>query len=191
MKKTYKRCNDCATEKPLSEFYKNKASKDGVTNKCKSCSKEYSKAYKENNKASVEQYSLQYRKGYYKKNRQNKLLWQKEYRQKNLDARQEYDRTHSKIYYENNKASALEKSSRRRAKKILATPCWADEEHKKRLLSIYKTCRNVSRRTGKTHHVDHIVPLKGENVCGLHVWWNLRIVPAKMNLSKGNKLELP
>jgi hypothetical protein len=188
--KTYKTCRKCFEEKLTSNFYKNKASSDGVTNKCKSCMKEYSKKYKEDNKSSTEEYSLSYRKSYYKKNRESRLLWQKDYREKNLEERRAYDRQQSKIYYNANKGSCMEKSSRRRACMIGATPPWVDEKHRQRLLSIYKTCRNVSEKTGKEHHVDHIVPLNGKNVCGLHVWWNLRIIPAKMNLSKGNKLEV-
>lgn len=188
--KTYKTCNICHSSKTLDEFYNSKATKDGKTYKCKDCTKSYSSKYKKDNAEATKRYSKAYQKKHYQENREDRLLWQKEYRERNLEFRREYDREHSKAYYEENKSRFIEKGARRRASSIQATPPWVDEIHKERLRSIYKTCRNVSRSSGKPHHVDHIVPLKGENICGLHVWWNLRIVPAEINLSKGNRLEV-
>ena len=44
-----------------------------------------------------------------------------------------------------------------------------------------------NKTTGIVWHVDHILPLKGKNICGLHIWSNLQVIPAKVNLSKGNR----
>jgi 5-methylcytosine-specific restriction endonuclease McrA len=44
-----------------------------------------------------------------------------------------------------------------------------------------------NQTTGFEWHVDHIVPLKGKEVCGLHIWSNLRVIPKVLNLRKGNK----
>ena len=59
-----------------------------------------------------------------------------------------------------------------------ATPPWADRVAAK---EIYKNAR------AEGLHVDHIVPLKGKNVCGLHVHYNLQPLPPKENLIKGNR----
>lgn len=76
-------------------------------------------------------------------------------------------------------------SMKRRASQFKACPWWADIAA---IEDIYRECRKVTQVSGIYHHVDHIVPILGKNVCGLHVHWNLRVIPAKENQVKGNDL---
>lgn len=85
-----------------------------------------------------------------------------------------------------NKPRLRAKNAQRRARKNRATPEWADLEA---IAEIYAVCASVSQETGIAHEVDHIVPLKGVGVCGLHVHQNLRIVTRTENRRKNNRLE--
>lgn len=70
-----------------------------------------------------------------------------------------------------------------------ATPSWLTSEQKQDIAAIYEHMRDCKAVTGEDYHVDHIVPIRGENVCGLHVSWNLQVMPADVNISKSNSLE--
>lgn len=71
--------------------------------------------------------------------------------------------------------------ARRNATVINATPAWSERE---KIESIYALCQFMTTSTGIQHHVDHIVPLRGATVCGLHVAANLRVITARENLVK-------
>lgn len=66
----------------------------------------------------------------------------------------------------------------------LATPPWADRSA---IAATYRHAAELTRRTRIVHHVDHIVPLQGDGVTGLHVECNLRVIPARDNQRKGNR----
>lgn len=78
-------------------------------------------------------------------------------------------------------------TERRRIKLALATPEWRDKEA---IREIYSLRDNKSLETGEPHHVDHIIPIQGEMVCGLHVHQNLQVIPARDNLLKSNDYDI-
>ena len=69
-----------------------------------------------------------------------------------------------------------------------ATPKWLTAEQKMEIRLKYRLAIELSRRTGMRHAVDHIVPLQGDDVCGLHVPWNLQVITQEENLKKSNKV---
>lgn len=88
-----------------------------------------------------------------------------------------------KDHYRANKSAYLAKWAKRRAQKIQATPKWADL---KAIDAIYADAAKMTEKTGIQYEVDHIVPLQGKTVCGLHVGWNLQVITRKANRSKSN-----
>jgi len=91
-----------------------------------------------------------------------------------------------KQWRQNNPAKMAATANRRRASKIQRTPLWADKE---RTQSYYDVCAFFNEVNGYTkYHVDHVIPLKGKQVSGLHVHNNLQVILATENLRKGNRV---
>lgn len=79
------------------------------------------------------------------------------------------------------------KSAMRRSTRLQRTPAWADGEAIK---APYDLALHKERETGIPHQVDHIVPLRGRFVSGLHVEYNLQILTCFENNAKGNRFEV-
>lgn len=98
----------------------------------------------------------------------------KRWRERNAEHCKAYksaEKKRNRAYY-----TALQ--AERRAAQHRATPTWVVRDE---LLAVYKACP-------AGYEVDHIVPLLGKSVCGLHVPWNLQITPKTKNRSKGNRV---
>jgi hypothetical protein len=79
------------------------------------------------------------------------------------------------------------KSSKRRASLLKRTPKWLTSDDFWLIEEIYELAALRTKITGIDWHVDHVIPLQGRTVCGLHVPTNLQVIPAKDNLKKHNR----
>ena len=132
------------------------------------------------------------------KNPEDKKAHTKAWRQAN----REKHRASTKAWYEANKEEKLAKNkawaqvnkdkvnafaAKRRAARINRTPSWLTKEDLGKIKELYKEAQKLREETGEEWHVDHIIPLQGENISGLHVPDNLQVIRAKDNLSKANR----
>lgn len=183
MQTSKKTCFKCHELKPLSDFYKHKMMADGHLNKCKQCARTDVTKHREANIERIREYD-----------RSRGMLPHR------VAAREEYAKTEaakqsakksSKKYGKANKDKRkvikLVCQRARYAGKRKRTPSWLTADDKRLIKAKYSEAHWMTVRTGFKHHVDHIVPLLGKDVCGLHVPWNLRVIPARENIKKGNK----
>jgi hypothetical protein len=110
----------------------------------------------------------------------------------NKSAKKQYDtdKTYKKAYKLSNRDKYNAIDAKRRAKKLNATPSWLTKEDFQQIESFYEAAKAFKLYTGVSYQVDHILPLQGENVSGLHVPWNLQILPEFENISKKNRVFL-
>jgi hypothetical protein len=162
-----------AIEKKLNKYFTGKSCKNGHVdyryvkdNNCKTCKVENFRNWVSKNT----EYNQKRAKEYYWENIDEVKRKKKE----NYvpGKRKEY----GKQYRKDNKELFAAKSAKRRAYKIKASPAWADNE---KIKAIYLSCP-------EGFHVDHIIPLNNELVCGLHVENNLQYLTPEENFSKKN-----
>lgn len=102
-------------------------------------------------------------------------------------ANPERTEANAKRWRERNPVRLAHYAALKRATRIRRTPTWLTRDQKAAIRSFYREAKALSKTTGTKHHVDHIVPLVGETVSGLHVPWNLQILTATANQAKSNK----
>lgn len=100
----------------------------------------------------------------------------------------EEKRAYKKRYHERNPEYRKAQTSLRKRRHREATPSWVTPEQKKQMRSLYLEAQRLTKITGERYVVDHIIPLISDEVCGLHVPWNLRVITQEENLKKSNKL---
>lgn len=100
----------------------------------------------------------------------------------------EYHREAHRRWAEKNPAKVIANANKRRADFELRIPPWLTDEHWEEINTFYLEAKRLTKETGIEHHVDHIYPLRGKLVSGLHVPWNLQVLTAKQNLQKSARL---
>jgi len=172
-------CSKCKEVKTLDRFSKDKSKKDGCQTKCKACAKEYDDKYYAANSEELKEY-----KAKWCADNPEKI---KEYRAEYYAANSEKEKEYSAEYQKANLHKFRTYGSNRRAAKSKAIPAWLTEEDWQSMEDINKEAKRIELETGTKMHVDHIHPLKGKLICGLHCPSNLQILTAAENCSKGNK----
>ncbi len=162
-------CPCCKEDKENSFFYIDKIRKTGLSYYCKSCTTVKNKEK-------------------YEANKEKRLLKMKQYYYKNKEQLLQDSKIRCKEWREKNKDRHNAKAAKYRSSKLKASPKWADNDKIQQYYSVAKYLDWISGGFVK-HHVDHIVPLQGKTVCGLHVENNLQILTSKDNFSKHNKWE--
>lgn len=153
------------------------------------------RAYREDNLEKVKDRQFAYRKANKARIAETKKRWKDKNAGHVLRARlatywadPERFRSAAGSYKRANRARYNRLHADRKARKIQATPRWLTSEQRQVMQFMYDLARTASERLGQPYHVDHFVPLRGKGVCGLHVPWNLRALPAIDNMRKNNEL---
>lgn len=162
-----KECVTCKKELPFTEFSRDRTAKHGFKYNCKCCR---ASRRKELDLLNPEVLILQ-RKRTYSINKDKRLL-------------------ENKQNYIKNKAKHIAKARKYDLSKINRTPTWVSKKDMKKVETLYLLSDRLTRCLQLSFHVDHEIPLRGKRVSGLHIFENLRVIPATTNLQKGNKWQI-
>ena len=168
-----KLCVKCNTKHPETNFYTDLRMSDGLRRWCKDCMRINHRNWCHKNKEKCKNEVKQW----YKNNPEKASLQRKKWRIKNISKVNEY----YKRWRKENLGIIIANNTKRKTSKIQRTPVWADLEEIKKLYVL-------ANKNGM--HVDHIIPLNGKLVSGLHVIENLQLLPPTENISKSNKFNI-
>ena len=193
-----KQCRICMKLMEYSAFYKREdSSADGFRNECKACWIVRTKAtYRENHERNKEWHREHHRKKlelnpnwhveHYAANKErmsvyNAMAYRERHRGKKL--------AQAKQWAQDNPGMANANKKAYKVAKINACPPWVrdDDDLTWMMAQVYELAALRSDMFGFSWHVDHIVPLRGKKVSGLHVPWNLQVIPGVDNMAKSNK----
>lgn len=175
-----RRCTKCDGIKAMSDFYVRKSRPSGFSSACKACTGIINLAYQRRTAEKKNAAS----KRLYSKNREKILARTCAYQKANPELRKSIVNR----WFKNHPDLAAAKSANRRASKIQRTPQWLTKAHHLAIKSLYSLARKLTKELAIPMSVDHIIPLNGTDVSGLHVPWNLQVISSSENSSKSNKL---
>lgn len=204
-----KKCNTCLAEKPLVDFPKDKSKKDGRHGKCRICNAaDCARRYllnKDKWRAGKQKWEAANReklridkkawrdanlekaraseRAYYARNKEFRLAKTKQWNEANVDR----VKTVTAAWAKANPGRKNRSAAIRKAAKLQRTPSWLTQADIATIEQLYLTAAALSDFMGEPYEVDHIIPLQGELVSGLHVPDNLQILPKSANRSKRNK----
>jgi len=194
-----KQCAKCKQEKVAEDFYANKRMKSGLNSFCIVCHKANNIARKKITRQQPEfkAKELEYKKQYRAKTIEQRKAYMKKWHSANAEAQTIYRKEYREanpmyfsLYAKANKSKLNAKTRRRQAMIINRTPAWVDSEELWLIKEAYALAELRTNLFGFSWHVDHIVPLQGKLVSGLHTISNLQVIPAIENIRKHNRFEV-
>ena len=162
-----KTCKKCGAQKAFLAFHKDRSRADGYRDQCKECVAIYMALIYSNDRD---------------KAKAKVMAWIEKNR----------ERHNAKCYrwVKANPGMVNARTARRYASKTRATPAWLSKDQLWMISEAYDLAVLRTKMLGFAWEVDHIVPLRGKKVMGLHVPWNLQVVPMKENRRKSNSYEV-
>lgn len=181
-------CRGCLQLLPRTEFNRCSKNADGLALQCRPCRKASRNPEAERQRrvryyAENHEVELARMRKYQSENRAVLRASCRKWREKNPEAQHEAERN----WRLRNPHACAALAAKRHAAVRRRTPPWLTAEHFEAIKAVYLLASRITKATGVPHEVDHVVPLQGQTVSGLHVPWNLQVLPEVDNVRKGNR----